>query len=446
MPSTLIINATLVNEGEVFEADLRIEDGRIARIGSSLTARGDEMLLDAGGRLLLPGLIDTQVQFREPGFALKGDLATESAAAVAGGITSYFDLPNTQPPTLDATLLEAKYAAAAGRSHANFAFWQGANAHSLEAIQGMDPGATPGLRICLDGSDAGLTMHSSTLLEAMFRECPTLICANAEDLRTIDSNLTGAKAEFGESVPVQWHPTIRSRQACVAGSEFLLGLARQHQARLHVAQLSSVEELRLFSAGRTQNKRITADAGAAYLHFDDRHYAMYGNRIKCDPAIKAVSDREALMHAVVEGRIDVLSSAHAPHTLEDKSARYLSAPSGMPMVQSALACLLERYFEGRFSLPLIVEKCCHAPAALFGIEQRGYLREGYWADLVLVDLKQLQTVRSRELLGRVGWSPFDGHSFQASIAATFVNGNYAWDGSQLFAPSGQRLAFSGNRR
>lgn len=446
MPSTLIINATLANEGEVFEADLRLDGGRIERIGPALTARANETIVDAQGRLVMPGMIDDQVHFRDPGLTWKGDLHTESAAAVAGGITSYFDMPNTQPQTLDPERVEEKCARAAEVSHANYAFWLGASNENLAAIQRLDPRLAPGVKIFMGASTGNMLVDRPEVLDGIFRDAPAIIATHCEDQLRIEQAQAAAIAEAGEGLDVSWHPRIRHREACIASTRLALELARRHNARLHVLHLSTAEEAALFPPGPIDGKRITAETCVHFLHFDERDYLHLGHRLKCNPAVKAASDREALIQAVLDDRIDVLATDHAPHTLEEKSRRYLDAPAGLPLVQFALLSLLQRYFEGRFSLPKIVDKACHAPARMFGIADRGYLREGYFADLVMVDLKQPQVVQASQVLSRVGWSPFEGTQFQARIAATWVNGVLCWDGTQVVGKAGQRLRFLGNRR
>lgn len=446
MSSTLIINAALVNEGEIFEADVRMEAGRIERIGPALTARGNETIIDAGGRTLLPGMIDDQVHFRDPGLVHKGDMQTESRAAVAGGITSFFDMPNTTPQTLDPERVEEKCVRAQAVSHANYAFWMGASNDNLHAIQRLDPRLTPGVKIFMGASTGNMLVDKPEILDAIFRDSPAIIATHCEDQGLIEAQAAVARAQFGDSVPVQWHPKIRNHAACIKSTRLALELARRHNARLHVLHLSTAEEVLLFAPGPIESKRITCETCVHFLHFDERAYVHLGNRLKCNPAVKGVADREALIQAVLDDRIDVLATDHAPHTLEEKSRRYVDAPAGLPLVQFALQSLLDRYFEGHFSLSQIVDKACHAPARMFGIADRGYLREGYFADLVLVDLARPHTVRSADVLSRVGWSPFEGHTFQSSIAATWVNGVLSYDGERVCGQAGQRLRFLGNRR
>ncbi len=443
MNRVLIRGATLVNEGLLREADLRIVGERIERIDPVLDALPGETVVEAGGKWLLPGMIDDQVHFREPGFPAKGDIASESAAAVAGGITSFMDMPNTRPPTLDATALSDKLQRAAGRAWGNYGFYHGASNDNLEAIRRIDPLSTPGLKIFMGASTGNMLVDDPAILEAMFRDCPVPIITHCEDTPTIDALQARFVARYGDAVPVECHPDIRSRTACIQSTELAIALARRHGARLHVLHISTAEELALFEPGPVQRKRITAETCVHFLHFDRADYAERGNLIKCNPAIKERSDREALIRALSDDRIDVLATDHAPHTLEEKSQPYLKAPSGLPLVQHAVVATLELVRSGQLALEHAVEKICHAPARLFGVVERGFLREGYFADLALVDPTRGFTVRREDVLYRVGWSPFEGRRFHSRIVGTWVNGALAWDGERLQGtPAGQPLAFA----
>ncbi|KQZ56018.1 MULTISPECIES: dihydroorotase [unclassified Lysobacter] len=442
MSSTLIVNARLVNEGREYDGDLRIEDGRIARIGAGLSARDGETVVDAGGRRLLPGMIDDQVHFREPGLEYKADMATESAAAVAGGLTTFMDMPNTNPPTLDADALEDKYRRAAGRAWGNYGFYLGASNDNLAAIQRLDPRTAPGVKVFMGASTGNMLVDDPVTLDAIFRDVPTPIITHCEDTPMIDAELARYKAKYGDDIPAECHPDIRSRQACKKSTELAIALARRHNTRLHVLHISTADELALFEAGPIEGKRITAETCIHFLRFDRADYAALGHLIKCNPAIKDASDREALIRAVAEDVIDVLATDHAPHTLEEKARPYTSAPSGLPLVQYALNAALELVHEGRLSTAQVVDKFAHAPAKLFDVENRGFLREGYAADLVLIDDTPF-TVRREDVLSKCGWSPFEGRTFHSRIASTWVNGVLAWDGTRLVgAPNGQRLAFA----
>ena len=443
MNKLLIRNARLVNEGREFEGDLRVAGDRIEQIGTGLAAREGETVHDAAGRWLLPGVIDAQVHFREPGMEWKGDLDTEPAAAVAGGVTSFLEMPNTKPPALDAATLEDKYRRATGRSRANFGFYFGASNDNLENVKRIDPATTPGLKIFMGASTGNMLVDDPDILDAMFRECRVPIITHCEDTPMIDANLAAARAKYGDDVPVELHGEIRSREACIKSTKLALALARKHGTQLHVLHISTAEELALFEPGPVEGKRITAETCVHFLHFARADYATRGNFIKCNPAIKEASDRAAILRAVADDRIDVLATDHAPHTLEEKSQPYLQAPSGLPLVQDFLSCALDKVHAGHFSLPHLVKKIAHAPALRFGIRERGFLREGYFADLVLVDADAPYTVRREDVLSKCGWSPFEGERFRSRVAATFVNGAMAWDGARHVGPvGGRRLAFA----
>ena len=442
MSSTLIVNARLVNEGREYDGDLRIEDGRIGRIGAGLSARDGEVVVDAGGRRLLPGMIDDQVHFREPGLEYKADMATESAAAVAGGLTTFMDMPNTNPPTLNAEALEDKYRRAAGRAWANYGFYLGASNDNLADIQRLDPRTAPGVKVFMGASTGNMLVDDPATLDAIFRDVPTPIITHCEDTPMIDAELARYKAKYGDDIPAECHPDIRSRQACKKSTELAISLARKHNTRLHVLHISTADELALFEPGPIEGKRITAETCIHFLRFDRADYAALGHLIKCNPAIKDASDREALIRAIAEDVIDVLATDHAPHTLEEKARPYTSAPSGLPLVQYALNAALELVHEGHLSTAQVVDKFAHAPAKLFDVEGRGFLREGYAADLVLIEDTPF-TVRREDVLSKCGWSPFEGRSFHSRIASTWVNGVLAWDGTRLVgAANGQRLAFA----
>ena len=447
MTSTLIVNARLVNEGREFDGDLRFADGLITEIGSSLSARDGEQVIDAAGRRLLPGMIDDQVHFREPGMEYKADIASESAAAVAGGLTSFMDMPNTNPPTLDAAALEDKYRRAAGRSRANYGFYMGASNDNLAAVRVIDPRATPGLKVFMGASTGNMLVDDPDTLDAIFRDTPVPIITHCEDTPMIDANLAAFRAKYGDDgLLPSMHPDIRSREACIKSTRLALSLARKHGTQLHVLHISTADELALFEQGPLvradgSRKKITAETCVHFTRFARTDYARLGNLIKCNPAIKDEADREAIIDAIADDRIDILATDHAPHTLEEKAKPYASAPSGLPLVQFALNAALELVHEGRLTTAQVVQKFAHAPAQLFDVANRGYLREGYAADLVLID-DTPYTVRREDVLSKCGWSPFEGTTFHSRITATWVNGVLAWDGSALVGdPAGQRLQF-----
>lgn len=447
MTSTLITNARIVNEGREFEADLRIEGERIALIGESLAAKPGETVVDAEGRWLLPGMIDDQVHFREPGLTHKGDIASESAAAVAGGITSFMDMPNTNPPTLDSAVLESKYALAAGRAFGNYGFYHGASNDNLEAIRALDPKAAPGIKVFMGASTGNMLVDDPDTLDAIFRDTPVPIITHCEDTPMIDANFAAHLAQYGDALSAEHHPDIRSREACLKSSRLAVELARRHDTRLHVLHISTADELDLFERGPMiradgSRKRITAETCVHFLHFARADYARLGNLIKCNPAIKEESDRAALVAALAEDVIDVLATDHAPHAWEEKQQPYAQAPSGLPLVQYALQVALEHVHEARLTRAQVVQKFAHAPAQLFDVAERGFLREGYFADLVMVEDRP-HTVQREEILSKRGWSPFEGHAFKSRIAGTWVNGRQVWDGSRVLGQAqGKRLEFS----
>ncbi|MDO5505837.1 MAG: dihydroorotase [Pseudoxanthomonas suwonensis] len=446
MSDTLIVNAVLVNEGRQFEGDLRIRNGRIDTIGSGLGASAGETVVDAAGALLLPGMIDDQVHFREPGLEYKADIASESAAAVAGGLTSFMDMPNTSPPTLDAAALADKYRRAQGRSRANFGFYLGASNDNLDAVAALDPRTAPGVKVFMGASTGNMLVDDEQVLDGIFARAPTPIITHCEDTPTIDARMAEFRQRYGDDIPASAHPDIRSREACIKSTQLALSLARRHGARLHVLHISTADELALFEAGPLvradgSRKRITAETCIHFLRFDRGDYARLGHRIKCNPAIKEPQDREALVRALAADVIDVLATDHAPHTLEEKQRPYTQAPSGLPLVQFALPAALELVHEGKLTVAQVVQKFAHAPAQLFDVAERGFLREGHHADLVLVRA-QAQQVEQGQLLGKCGWSPFEGQTFHHRIAATWVNGQQVWDGSRLLGEAvGQPLEF-----
>ncbi len=445
-PATLIVNARLVNEGREFDGDLRIADGRIAEVGQGLASRHGETVVDAAGRRLLPGMIDDQVHFREPGMEYKADMAIESGAAVAGGLTSFMDMPNTSPPTLDAAALEDKYRRAAGRVRGNYGFYMGTSTDNLEAIQRLDPRSAPGVKVFMGASTGNMLVDDPVVLDAVFRDVPTPIITHCEDTPMIEAAMAVYKAKYGDDIPAECHPDIRSREACIKSTRLAIELARRHGTRLHVLHISTADELALFERGPLvradgSRKQITAETCIHFLRFDRSDYATLGHLIKCNPAIKDPADREALIRALADDVIDVLATDHAPHLLEEKQNPYTRAPSGLPLVQYALNAALELVHEGHLTTAQVVQKFAHAPAQLFDVKQRGFLREGYAADLVLIDDVPL-TVRRQDVLSKCGWSPFEGRTFHSRIGATWVNGVLGWDGERLVgAPNGERLAF-----
>ena len=427
MQTTLIKNALLVNEGTIHESDLLIREDFIARIDKDIsdpTAR----VIDAKGKYLLPGLIDDQVHFREPGLTPKGDIASESRAALAGGITSYMEQPNTVPQTTTIEKLEAKFDLASNSSFANYSFLLGGTNDNLEELKRLDKNACSGIKLFLGSSTGNMLVDDEEVLENIFRSTELVISAHCEDEATIRNNLAAYKERFGEDIPVRYHPEIRSAEACYLSSSKAVRLAKKTGARLHVFHLSTGRETALFSNDiPLQDKKITAEVCIHHLWFSDEDYKEKGNLIKWNPAVKTVSDREQLWQALLDDRIDVVATDHAPHTLDEKRNPYIQAPSGGPLVQHALPAMLEKYRDGKISLETIVLKMSHNPAILFRVEKRGFLREGYFADLVLVDINSSWEVNAGNIAYKCGWSPFEGQQFSSEVTHTFINGHLAYE-------------------
>lgn len=443
MSSLLIVNTQLVNEGQIVEGDVYIENGRIEAIGQ-LTGRGADQVIDAQGRYLLPGMIDDQVHFREPGLTIKGDLHTDSRAAVAGGITSFMDMPNTVPATLSNELLAEKHQLAAGRSLANYGFYLGASSENLELIKSLDEQLACGVNVFVGSSCASKLVDDPEVLRQILTSSPVLVTAHCEDMPLIAENEESYRSIYGDTVPFELHGSIRSDEACYLAAARLIEVANDCQARVHILHISSAKELELFAAGNLSEKFITAEVCPHYLHFSDEDYAIKQGLLKCNPAIKTTEDRAALIQGLLDGHLDLIGSAHAPHLLAEKQNQtYFKTPAGMPMVQDALLSLLENYHDGIFSLEFIVEKTSHAVAQLFSIQERGFIREGYWADLVLVDLQQDQIATHTAALAKCAWTPYDGYKFRSSIVSTLVNGQLVWHEGQIVErlPVGQALRF-----
>jgi dihydroorotase len=433
--SFLLKNALLVNEGSTKEADVLLRDGRISKIGNDISDPHAEYI-DCEGLHLLPGVIDDQVHFREPGLTHKADIESESAAAVAGGVTSFMEMPNTVPNTLTQELLEEKYKIASRRSFANYSFYMGASNDNLEEILRTDPATVCGIKIFMGSSTGNMLVDDIATLEKIFSSSPMLIAAHCEDENTIRRNLEQSKAKFGDAIPFREHPVIRSAEACYISSSFAVSLANKHKSRLHILHISTEKELSLFRNDiPLQEKKITSEVCIHHLWFDDRQYDKLGSLIKWNPAVKSISDRDALFKGLLEDKLDVIATDHAPHTLEEKSRNYLQAPSGGPLIQHSLPAMLEFYHEGKISLETIVRKMSHAVADCFRIRERGYIREGFYADLVLVDLNSAWKVERKNILAKCGWSPFENQVFRSKIMATFVNGLKTWDAGKLSGTS-----------
>jgi dihydroorotase len=448
MPTVVLRNAAIINEGRRFHADVLIRDGRIERIGAVPAGAAYDQEYDLTGKLLVPGLIDDQVHFREPGLTHKACIASEARAAVAGGVTSFMEMPNTNPPAATLDELEKKYAIGAATSVANYSFFLGATNTNLEVVKSMDPRRICGVKVFMGSSTGDMLVDREATLEGIFRHSPAIILTHCEDTPRIKAAEAVAKAKWGEDVPAAEHPNLRDVEACYASSSLAAGLARRHDARLHILHITTAKELSLFSAAPLKGKRLTAEACVHHLWFSDADYARLGHQIKCNPAIKTAADRDAVRAAVASGVIDVIATDHAPHTWEEKSQTYFKAPAGLPLIQHPLLILMDLARQGAFTLETAIQRACHAPAILFGVEQRGYIREGYWADLVVVDPAKPQPVTKAGLLYQCGWSPFEGHTFGSSIERTFVNGVCVYENGQVRpdAPKGQRLTFDGNVR
>lgn len=443
MATTLIKNATIVNEGKIFQSDLFLQNGIIQEISENID-RTAEQVVDANGKHLIAGVIDDQVHFREPGLTHKAEIYTEAKAAVAGGITSFMEMPNTKPQSLTQELLEKKFKRAAKVSLANFTFFMGASNDNLDEVLKTDPKTVGAVKIFMGSSTGNMLVDNRSVLEEIFAKSPMLIAVHCEDESTIQTNTKKYKAQFGENIPIEYHPKIRSAEACYKSSSMAVELAKKHNTRLHVFHLSTAKEMELFDNSiPLEEKRITAEVCIHHLWFDESQYAKKGTHIKWNPAVKTLTDRKAVFQALLDDKIDLIATDHAPHTLEEKENTYFKAPSGGPLVQHALPAMLEFYHQGKMTLPKIVEKMCHAPAVCFQIENRGFIREGYAADLVLIDLNKPWQVKKDNILYKCGWSPFEGITFQSSITHTWVNGHLAYvNGYFDESQKGQRLLFN----
>ncbi|MCA0152131.1 dihydroorotase [Winogradskyella vincentii] len=443
--NTLIKNAKIVNEGIIFEGDILIENNRIKAIDSSISVKSADMtVIDAEGNYVLPGLIDDQVHFREPGLTHKANIESESKAAIAGGITSFIEMPNTKPQTTTIEKLEEKFAIAAKTSYANYSFMFGGTNDNLDEILKVDPKSVAGLKLFLGSSTGNMLVDDPEVLEKIFSSTDIVISVHCEDEATIRKNLEKYTDEYGDDIPMELHPIIRSEEACYLSSSKAIDLAKKTGARLHVFHLSTGKETSLFTNKiPLKDKKITAEVCIHHLWFSDEDYKTKGSRIKWNPAVKTAKDRDKLWEALLDDRIDVLATDHAPHTNEEKNNPYTSAPSGGPLVQHALVALLEAHHKGKISIEKIVEKACHNPAILFDVEKRGYIKEGYFADLVIVDLKSPWTVNKSNILYKCGWSPFEGNTFKSRVTHTFVNGELVYNNFKVLdVKAGQRLTFN----
>ncbi|MHC0446830.1 dihydroorotase [Flavobacterium sp. 3-218] len=444
MNRILIKNAKIVNEGTIFEGDVLIENDLIVEIADSISLKtSDCIVIDAEGNYLMPGAIDDQVHFREPGLTHKGDIESESRAAVAGGITSFIEQPNTVPNAVTQEILEDKYQIASQKSFANYSFMMGATNDNLEEVLKTNPKNVAGIKIFLGSSTGNMLVDNEAVLEKIFSSTPMLIAVHCEDETTIKNNLAAFKEQYGDDVPVTAHNLIRSEEACYISSSKAVALAKRTGARLHIFHLSTAKEMELFTNKiPLEEKKITAEVCVHHLWFTDEDYKTKGNFIKWNPAVKTAEDRAELWKALNDGRIDVIATDHAPHTKEEKQQSYLNAPSGGPLVQHAVVAMFEAHHQGKISVEKIVEKMCHNPAKLFKIEKRGFIKEGYYADLVIVNPSLPWSVNQDNILAKCGWSPFEGYTFRSRITHTFVNGELLYNNFKVKdSRAGKRLLF-----
>ena len=444
MNSTLITNAKLVNEGQVVESDVLIRGTRIEKIGTNLSANQNTHVIDAKGNFLLPGAIDDQVHFREPGLTHKGNIYTESRAAVAGGVTSFMEMPNTVPPVFTQALLEDKYKIAAHTSLANYSFFMGASNDNLDEALRSDLSKICGLKIFMGSSTGNLLVDDQKVLEGFYSKFSGLIATHCEDEPIIRKNTAEFKEQYGETMPVSFHPQIRSVEACYKSSSFAVELAKKHGTRLHILHISTAKETSLFDNSiPLEKKKITAEACIHHLWFNDVDYERLGMFIKWNPAIKTAADQQEIFRALLDDRIDVIATDHAPHTLEEKKNNYFQAPSGGPLVQHSVVAMMEFYHQKKITIEKIIQKMAHNPAILFQIKERGFIREGYFADLVLVNPNQPWKVEKSNILAKCGWSPFEGTTFQSAVTHTWVSGHLAYsEGNLDESKKGERLTFS----
>ena len=441
--NTLIVNAKIVNEGKVVEGDVLIRNERIEKISPNISEK-HATVVDAGGHFLLPGIIDDQVHFREPGLTHKATIYTESRAAVAGGVTTFMEMPNTVPPVFTQSLLEEKYAIASRDSMANYSFFMGTSNDNLEEVLKTDLRKVCGLKIFMASTTGNLLVDDPATLEGFYSKFPGLIATHCEHEPTIRKNSEAFKMEYGENVPITCHPLIRSEEGCYLSSSFAVELAKKHGTRLHILHISTAKETQLFDNKLPlDKKKITAEACIHHLWFNDADYARLGTLIKWNPAIKTQHDQNAILQAVLDDHIDVIATDHAPHTSEEKKNTYFKAPSGGPLIQHGLVAMLEFFHQGKISLEKIVRKMSHNPAILFRIEDRGFIREGYFADLVLVDNENPWKVEKENILAKCGWSPFEGQTFHSTVTNTFVSGNRVYENGRCSGrAAGKRISFN----
>lgn len=447
MKSYLITKAKIVNEGKVFVGNVLIENDIITKVTDAEilpTANNSIEIIDASGKYLLPGIIDDQVHFREPGLTHKADIYTESRAAAAGGVTSYMEMPNTIPNVLTQELLEQKYELASKKSLVNYSFFMGASNDNIDEVLKTDPKTVCGVKIFMGSSTGNMLVDKYEILDQIFARSPTLIAIHSEDETTVRNNLILYKKKYGDNIPAKCHAEIRNEKACYLSTQKAVSLAKKHHTRLHVLHISTEDELEFFSNNiPLKDKLITAEACVHHLWFDDSDYEKSGNLIKCNPSIKKSRHKAALLNALLDNRLDIVATDHAPHTFDEKQSAYINAPSGIPLIQHPLNIMLELCFKNKISLEKIIEKMCHAPADCYKIHNRGYIKEGYYADLVLVDLNNPWEVNKTNIHFKCGWSPFEGYVFKSKITHTFVNGNLVYaNGKFDESYKGKRLLFN----
>ncbi len=428
---TLILNARIVNENDIKELDLLIENGLITQIEKDLQHQDVDEIINAENLYLLPGIIDDQVHFREPGLTQKATIASESRAAVTGGVTSFMEMPNVVPPTTNMEAIKQKISIAQSTSFANFSFYIGATNDNIADLLALDDQLVCGVKVFMGASTGSLLVDDMDALHSIFSSVKVPIVTHCEDNKTILENYNRAKAKYGEEIPVSMHPSIRSANACEKSTRLAISLAKEYGSDLHVLHISTAQELKLFSDAPINEKKITAEVCVHHLWFNQDDYSKLGNQIKCNPAIKTKFDQEALIEAVNSNKLDIIATDHAPHTFEEKMGNYSEAPAGIPLVQHSLLSLIDHYKKGKLTLETIVEKACHNPATRFAVKDRGFIREGYHADLVLINLNKLTTVRKDNILYKCGWSPFLNHTFQSKIEKTIVNGRVIYDGYNI---------------
>ncbi len=444
MSNLCIKNALIVNEGQSSYGDILIKNGRIEKIASQIDNKNGREII-AEGKLIIPGIIDDQVHFREPGLTYKADIASESRAAIMGGVTTFMEMPNTKPSCLTQELLQDKYDIADKTAYANYSFFMGASNDNIEEVLKTDKSTVCGIKIFMGSSTGNMLVDNEKVLDNLFSEVDFLIATHCEDEATIRNNMETYKIKYGDDIIAQHHPEIRSREGCYLSSSMAVNLAKKHGTRLHILHISTADELALFSSELAlKDKRITAEVCVHHMYFDDSMYADLGNKIKCNPAIKSQTDKEAIFAALLSDKLDIIATDHAPHTKEEKANPYLSAPSGLPLVQHSLNIMMEFVQKDMITLERVVEKMCHAPAICFNIKERGFLREGYHADVVMVDQNKEWTVQEDNIAYKCGWSPLEGKKFQGNVESTIVSGVEVYNGKETLQGHGERILFDRN--